>query len=554
MSAENQRYVQLDANQSSVHDLTVYGFKTTLLKEGSVGDQLNGQLLLDNEAIDIQFRIRQQMGDECACTFFDLGLTDREAIERYVRSKAHMSVADDTLDGRSYDDLAKGLHSADDSRPNQKTAAPAKAPPNRQLMKTAATFGMMMALAAMLILVVMFLRSRSSLGVDNSALVGNYLPVHARVEGEIIEVLVKEGQDVARGDVLLRLDNPEIRAEKALSESGVHLGEAKVAALNKKLNNYLANVEVAKKRLAIHLEVAKSDTESSKKQYESAQVTVNRTKPHLGTAISNAEYDVLLNDMLAMKAKYEANASRIQLAEFAHEMSSSSVLMLGDSLDDEVGSITADLEIAQAELALSRRTLEIATQREKQLDVVAPRDGRVYATYRQFGEYLRVADEVIAISYPGETWAAGLVTAAQASRVRPGLPVTVTIPSLNRKLKGVVSAVGHRAMYGKGGYSADFRGTTATDVPVKVLIADLPKNISSGMRLEMKINTGFGVEWIDRMTGFELQPINGIEPETGRNVHALNDPSSEPSDERPTEPSVDVSDRSVKVTSFRIGD
>ena len=525
MSAFNQSYIQLDPNRSGVHELTAFGFRTTLIKGGSVGDQLSGQLLLDDEAVDVQFRIRQQNGSECVCTFFDLGIADREIIERYVlRTKADMTVADDALEGLSYDDLAKGLHSADPSQSNENKTVAKQAPTNRQFVKAAATLGMMFALLAMVVLVVLFLRSRSSLGVDNSALVGNYLPVNARVEGEIVEVRVKEGQHVSRGDVLLRLDNPEIRAEKALSESNVRLGEAKVAALKKKLKNYLANVEVAKKRLAIDLEVAKSDMESSKQQYESAKAIVERSKPHLGTAISKSEYDIVMNEMLALKAKYEANASRIQLAEFAHEMSSSSVLMLGDRLDDEVGSITAELEIVQAELALSRRTFEIATQREKQLDVVAPRDGQVYATYRQFGEYLRVADEAIALSYPGETWAAGLVSAGQASRVRPGLPVKVTIPSLKKKLNGVVSAVGHRAMYGKGGYSADFRGGTATDVPVKVLIADLPQNISSGMRLDMKINTGFGVEWIDRMTGFELRTINGIEPDTGRDVRVSKEP------------------------------
>ncbi len=527
MSAFSQNYIQLDPNRSGVHELTAFGFKTTLIKGGSVGDQLSGQLVLDHELVDVQFRIRQQNGDECACTFFDLGISDRESIERYVRKKADLSVADDALEGLSYDELAKGLHAADTAPANQNKAVATKAPADRQFAKMAATLGMILTLLAMVILVVLFLRSRSSLGVDNSALVGNYLPVHARVEGEIVEVRFKEGQHVSRGDVLVRLDNPEIRAEKALSESDVRLGEAKVAALKKKLKNYLVNVEVAKKRLAIDLEVAKSDTKSSKKQYESAKAIVDRSKPHLGTAISKSEYDVVMSEMLALKAKYEANASRIQLAEFAHEMSSSSVLMLGDRLDDEVGRITAELEIVQAELALSRRTLEIATQREKQLDLVAPRDGRVYAAYRQFGEYLRVADEVIALSYPGETWAAGLVSAGQASRVRPGLPVNVSIPSLNKKLNGVVSAVGHRAMYGKGGYSADFRGGTATDVPVKVLIADLPQNISSGMRLEMKINTGFGVEWIDRMTGFELQTINGIEPETGRDTRASEEPPVE---------------------------
>ena len=47
----------------------------------------------------------------------------------------------------------------------------------------------------------------------------------------------------------------------------------------------------------------------------------------------------------------------------------------------------------------------------------------------------------------------------------------------------------------------------------------------------MKINTGFGVEWIDDLTGFKLQPINGIEPETEENLKILyaseeNDPKA----------------------------
>ena len=538
MSVENQNYIRLDASQSDVRQLTVFGFRTTLLPDRSVGDQLGAELLLDGDAIDLQFRIRQKNGEECICTFFDLSLTKREAIERYVRSKTHQTVADATLEGLSYDDLAKGLPAAEDPQPENQQVVAAKGPMDKRLIKSIVTLGMFFALLAMAILVVMFLRSRSSLGVDNSALVGNYLPVNARVEGEIVEVLVKEGQRVQRGDVLLRLDNPEIRAGKALSQSEVRLGEAKVAALRKKLKNYLANVEVAKKRLALDLKVAQSDAESTKMQYEGAKTTVERTRPHLGTAISNSEFDVLVNEMLALKAKYEANASRIQLAEFAHEMSSSSVLMLGDRIDDEVGRITADLELAEAELAASRSGLEIAIQREQQLDITAPREGHVYATYRQYGEYLRVADEAIAISFRGETWAAGVVSVGQASRVRPGLPVTVSIPALKKKLNGVVSAVGHRAMYGKGGYSADFRGTTVTDVPVKVLIADLPENISSGMRLDMEINTGFGVEWIDRLAGFKLQPINGIEPESEHNRQVRNE--SEGND----------LDSSIEVTSF----
>ena len=139
---------------------------------------------------------------------------------------------------------------------------------------------------------------------------------------------------------------------------------------------------------------------------------------------------------------------------------------------------------------------------------MAPRDGIVHVTYRQPGEFLRAADEAIALSYPGKAWAAGQVSIAQANRIRPGQPVVIDLPALDLRLDGIVSAVGHRAMYSKGNYNADFRGTTATDVPVKVHIANLPDNIPSGIRLEMAIKTGFGVGWLDRAMGYELKSIS----------------------------------------------
>ena len=70
-------------------------------------------------------------------------------------------------------------------------------------------------------------------------------------------------------------------------------------------------------------------------------------------------------------------------------------------------------------------------------------------------------------------------------------------------------AVGHRAMYSRGHYSAEFRGAAATDVPIKVYIKDLPENIPSGIRLDMAINTGFGIQWLDDTLGYELRPIGG---------------------------------------------
>jgi len=145
-------------------------------------------------------------------------------------------------------------------------------------------------------------------------------------------------------------------------------------------------------------------------------------------------------------------------------------------------------------------------QQIKQLDIVAPRDGKIYANYRQVGEYLKPAEEALAISFAGRTWAMGQISASQVSKVRPGQMVHVKIPSLDIRTTGTVAAVGHRAVYAKGGYTADFRSGVATDVPIKVTLDELPANVPSGIRLDMVVKLELGIPWLDEYLGNTPHP------------------------------------------------
>ena len=66
---------------------------------------------------------------------------------------------------------------------------------------------MMFALVGLVIVAFYFIRSRSTLSVNYSALVGNYLPVNVKAEGEIIELLVAEG-DVVKDCLLYTSPSP----------------------------------------------------------------------------------------------------------------------------------------------------------------------------------------------------------------------------------------------------------------------------------------------------------------------------------------------------------
>jgi len=332
-------------------------------------------------------------------------------------------------------------------------------------------------------------------------------------EGEILEVNCAEGDFVRKGDLLYRLNSPALRIELEDCKSELTSADAKVVALERQLKGYDKKVEVAKRKLDIDLLVAKAEFEAISKQVEASEKIVHELAPHVRRSIAQLEFNVANNEHLALKAQQASAESEVKLKEFARDASKDNILIIGERMDDEFGRLQAELDIAMAEKEHLQRKALILADQESQLEIRAPRDGFVFAVYRQCGEFVKTADETVALSYPGETWASGMVTANQASRVRPGQPVSVAVPSLGKRLKGVVSAVGHRAMYAKGNYSAEFRGTTATDVPVKVHIADLPQGIPSGMRLEMTVNTGFGLPWLDKLTGFEIEDFYARQPD-----------------------------------------
>ena len=369
------------------------------------------------------------------------------------------------------------------------------------------------ALAGLVLITSQFLRSRSTLSVSNSALVGNYLPVSVKAEGEIVELVVAEGDAVKEGDLLMRLKNPVLQMDHKQCAARLTTAKSKVAALRTQLKNKKKRVANAGKSLARDLVTAKAEMKSAAKLHEAAKVNFERHKPALKSgAITNAEFEVVRQELLAAAANKTATQNAVKQIEFEQESAKDNVLVSGDRFDDDIERLTAKLAIAEAEQQEIQLALGVANEQFNNLNVTAPRDGTVYVTYRQVGEYVKVADQTMGLSLKGKVWAAGQVTAEQSRHVRPGQPVIVTAPSLGQSFEGVVSAVGHQALYSDGNYMTDFHGETSTDVPIKVIIQNLPEDVPSGIHLQMAIKIGFGVDWLDRTMGYSLRSISDGQP------------------------------------------
>ena len=380
-------------------------------------------------------------------------------------------------------------------------------------VRAIAMMAMVIALVGLSLLAVYFLRSRSTLSIQHSALVGNHLPVNVKVEGEIVELLVSEGDTVKEGDVLMRLNNPTMQVAREQLTAQLATAKVKIKTLKKQLKNSKKRVAIAVEKLSLDFLVANSEKQAAVNSLEVTKINYERMKPALDSgAVTALEFDAVRQELLAAEATKVATENAVKQIEFAQKSVKDNILIIGDRFDDANGSLAAELEIAEAEQREAESALAAVGEQFANLNVTAPRDGTVYVIYRHVGEFVRMADETVGISFEGKVWAAGQVSESQSRRVRPGQPVTVSAPSLGKKFEGVVSAVGHRAMYSRGFYTADFRGETATDVPIKVVIQDLPENVPAGIRLEMSINTGFGVEWLDQTLGYSLRSITDGQP------------------------------------------
>ena len=116
--------------------------------------------------------------------------------------------------------------------------------------------------------------------------------ISSDVSGEIIEMAVKEGDQVAAGDLLLKID-PD------LVESALNRVEAA-------LNTSRANLLGARARL-----------EQSKSQYVNAQASYDRSKKlHEDKVISDAEFDQATANFEVAKSDVDAAEESVQAAKF----------------------------------------------------------------------------------------------------------------------------------------------------------------------------------------------------------------------------------------------
>jgi HlyD family secretion protein len=214
-------------------------------------------------------------------------------------------------------------------------------------------------------------------------------------EGRIGRLLVRRGQTVRTGTVMVQLDTPAADSELAAAQSRLAQAHADLASLQQGGRAAdLADVDATRGRLAVEKDAAQRDVAS-------------------------------LERLLAQKAatRDELDAARDRLKRTLAELAglAGKRAALAPALDR--GAAEARLRDAASALALVQRQIEQATIR-------SPRDGVVYDLPVHAGAWLAAGEAVARVGRIDRLKVQLYVDEPDLGKIRLGLPVTITWDAL----------------------------------------------------------------------------------------------------------------------------
>lgn len=286
----------------------------------------------------------------------------------------------------------------------------------------------------------------------------NYTNVEGEGIGKITQIVVKEGEQVKKGDVLLKLENIQPGADVAAQEAAIDATEAGVRA---SAANYDSAVATLAQRQA-DLEKARFDWQRSQQLYKEQ-------------LIAKSDYDATKASYDGAVAALSASKAQVDQTRAAREQS------------------RYNLNQATAVLKHTKDVLRKTTY-------VAPIDGIVSYIAVRVGENVvpgiqnTEGSMLMTISDMSVVGAEVKVDETDITNVKDGDAADVTIDALPGKIfKGRVTQVGDEAILRSSGLAATTQTTANTqearDFKVVVTLDKPPDGLRPGLSASAKIQT-----------------------------------------------------------------
>jgi membrane fusion protein (multidrug efflux system) len=237
---------------------------------------------------------------------------------------------------------------------------------------------------------------------DDAYVGGNVTPISPHISGFIAEIAVKDNQLVRAGQLLIRLDDRDVRAAADHAEAILQQRKASLASLRAK--------------------------------YQLQQTTIQQTQAELDAKTAQADYaSIDAERYRALAATSSGSRQDAQRTSSLDKQAQAAVLSAQAALaaaKQQLTVIEADIAQAEAEVTQAQADLQTAQLNLGYAEIRAPIDGFVGNRAAQVGAYVAQGTYLLTVVPAHGLWVDANFKEDQLAHMDPGQTATVTADTL----------------------------------------------------------------------------------------------------------------------------
>jgi HlyD family secretion protein len=300
---------------------------------------------------------------------------------------------------------------------------------------------------------------------------GTEVALSARISARLVELRVRKGQEVGRGDLLALLDCDDPRAQLAEAEARLAAAQAQARAAG-------ASVEASRRAR----EAAAAGEEASRAQAEALAAQRDAARRQAGRLESVAG-DVAAANRDQTQASAQALASQTSAAMAQAAASAGQARAAGASMRaSSAQALAAEAQVQASQAALARARLLAA-----ECEIRAPRSGVVEELPHEPGELVGAGQTLVLLVDLDDVKATFYLPNAEIGRARPGARAVVVADAWpGERFEGEVATVAARAEF----TPRNIQTRTDRDrlvYPVEVALRNPGRKLRPGMPVQVAL-------------------------------------------------------------------
>lgn len=234
---------------------------------------------------------------------------------------------------------------------------------------------------------------------DNAYIRGDIIPISSKVSGYVEQVTVADNQEVASGDILLRIEELEYRVRLERGENLLTERQSALLVATEKRKRQRSMIDLTKAQL----EVARVELVRETEEFKRLK------KLHVEKIISELEFDKAIARKNRCRAEMQAAEANLEMAK------------------QELVVMAAEEQQLGAEIEQQRATLKLLRQEVADTVIGAPLAGTVGNRRVRVGQYVRPGSILMALIPLQNVWVEANFKEVQLARMQVGQSVEIEV-------------------------------------------------------------------------------------------------------------------------------